>query len=819
MPGNLSIEKSMKRLRKLHATVPLAHLVEKLREQGFDVYSRRLLVLFWWFSIVLVGWLAIWWSNPPELSSKPAISSAFSAKRALQLLEPLVHRPHPLGSAEHDRVRDALLTRMSELGLSPWTETWDSSGRFGRREVAARITNLYGRLRGSQSSGRPVVLVAHYDSVAAGPGAADDGAGLVTVLETLRALEAGPKLRADVLVLFTDGEEVGMLGAAAAVQHDSWLGPKCVLLNFEARGSSGPVQMFETSEGNARLIAEFASSARFPTATSLAYSLYTMLPNETDFSIFRTAGVVGMNFAAIENTAAYHTPADTVEALSTETLQQYGELALSSTRHFANLADGSSLQASGDAVYFNPIAHLLVCYPTRLVRYQALAFSLLVLLVVWWLAARGNTRHFLKLIVLVLSIFLTAVGTPYLLFAVVTRVAGARLTMNDSPLEMLAAFGAALAGLGAGAAIYHFGRRSFTATSMIYPALIVATLLADGLGLVLPAAGYLLLWPLLTAAAGAAALQWLNGTALRALHWVLLALLVLWFAPLGRALLSLVGPSPIGASVLGFLFACLLLDAMFCLDAWVPTGATAWGAVGGSLSLLLISVLLTHPTPRSPRRDSLAYAVRADTQQAVWVSTDENPDRWTAEALGKHPRREEHVEFAFGSSDPLLVAPATQLGAPLEGADVEDVSMVRKAAGYQLHMRVSSRRSGDEVQLVFPPGLMIAGGQVEHLDLHLRRIVHHGSSATSLPPLNLLRLMGYGGGADVELRISGSGCRFWVTEVGYALPADGALKIEPRPAAFVPASGYAPGVMVSQPIELCGPGKPQTQSAQRVARP
>ncbi len=809
----------MKSQRSLHATVPLAHQVEKLREQGSDVASRRLLVLSWWFSIVLVGWLAIWWSNPPELCSKPAIPSAFSAKRALQLLEPLVHRPHPIGSKEHDRVRDALLTRMSELDLSPRTETWDSSGRFGRKEVAARITNLYGRLRGSQSSGRPVVLVAHYDSVAVGPGAADDGAGLVTILETLRALEAGPKLRADVLVLFTDGEETGMLGAAAAVQHDRWLGPKCVLLNFEARGSSGPVQMFETSEGNARLIAEFASSARLPTATSLAYSLYTMLPNDTDFSIFRTAGVVGMNFAAIGNTAAYHTPADTVEALSPETLQQYGELALSLTRHLANLADGSSLQASGDAVYFNPIAHLLVCYPMRLVRYQALAFSLLVLLLVWWLAARRSAKHCFHQIVLVLCILLTAVGMPYLLLAVVSRVAGTKLTMNDSPVEMLAAFGAALAGLGAGGAIYRFGRRSFTAISMVYPALVVATLLADGLGLVLPAASYLLLWPLLPAAAGAAALQWRNGRALRALHWVLLELLVLWFAPLGRALLSLVGPSPIGASVLGFLFACMLLDAMFCLDTWVPTEAMAWGMLGGGLLLLLISVLLTHPTPRSPRRDSLAYAVRADTQQALWVSTDENPDRWTAEALGKRPRREEHVEFAFGSSDPLLVAPAARLGDPLEGADVEDVSVVRKAAGYQLHMHVYSRRSGDEVQLIFPPGLTIATGQVEHLDLHLRRIVHQGLGAPSSPPLNLLRLMGYGGGADVELQMSGSGCRFWVTEVGYALPAVGALKIEPRPAAFVPASGYAPGVMVAQPIELCGPGKPQTQSAQRIARP
>ena len=51
--------------------------------------------------------------------------------------------------------------------------------------------------------------MAHYDSVPFGPGAADDGAGVVTLLETARALKAGPPLKNDVIFLFTDGEEAG----------------------------------------------------------------------------------------------------------------------------------------------------------------------------------------------------------------------------------------------------------------------------------------------------------------------------------------------------------------------------------------------------------------------------------------------------------------------------------------------------------------------------------------------------------------------------------------------------------------------------------
>jgi acetylornithine deacetylase/succinyl-diaminopimelate desuccinylase-like protein len=47
------------------------------------------------------------------------------------------------------------------------------------------------RLSGTGGS-KSILLVSHYDSVATAPGASDDSSGVATLLETARALKAGP---------------------------------------------------------------------------------------------------------------------------------------------------------------------------------------------------------------------------------------------------------------------------------------------------------------------------------------------------------------------------------------------------------------------------------------------------------------------------------------------------------------------------------------------------------------------------------------------------------------------------------------------------
>ena len=90
--------------------------------------------------------------------------------------------------------------------------------------------------------------------------AADDAHGVGVILELLRVLRDEPR-QAPLAAIFTDGEEAGLLGARLLPEHPRFaeLG---VALNVEARGTTGAGRMFETSDGNAALVAAYAAAPR-----------------------------------------------------------------------------------------------------------------------------------------------------------------------------------------------------------------------------------------------------------------------------------------------------------------------------------------------------------------------------------------------------------------------------------------------------------------------------------------------------------------------------------------------------------------------------
>lgn len=277
----------------------------------------------------------------------------------------LAQEPHPIESAENAKVRSYLIEQLNAQGINPEVqETSLSNLQNPRSIIAATGRNVIGRLKG-QSNTKAVMLCAHYDSVARGPGASDDGAGVATLLETLRALKSGPPLKNDVIFLFTDGEEAGLLGARAFVEGHPWAKDSGVVLNFEARGTSGPVFMFETSRHNGWLIERFSAAARHPIAGSYMYDLYKRLPNNTDLSVFKNAGLAGLNFAFIDGSANYHTPGDNINNIDERSLQHAGLYALALTREFGDLDLDHTDQ--GDAVYFDLLGLRMVHYSARLV--------------------------------------------------------------------------------------------------------------------------------------------------------------------------------------------------------------------------------------------------------------------------------------------------------------------------------------------------------------------------------------------------------------------------------------------------------------------
>ena len=276
--------------------------------------------------LILIAFVAIRSIEPPAAVDEDAAATEFSPARAMRDVREIAKKPHPLGSAENVRVREYLVTRLRELGTNPegQTTTVARHSPFGP-DTWAVVNNIVAKLPGKQSSGA-VMVVAHYDSVPSGPGAGDDAASVAAILEALRALKAGPPLRNDLIILFTDGEELGLLGAKGFVDTYPALHDIKVVLNFDMRGDSGPSMMFQTSAHNVWLVDQLAAAAPFPYATSGTEArVAETMPSETDLTVFLDAGIGGNEFrGGSGGITRYHTNLDNADLLDQRWLPGQG---------------------------------------------------------------------------------------------------------------------------------------------------------------------------------------------------------------------------------------------------------------------------------------------------------------------------------------------------------------------------------------------------------------------------------------------------------------------------------------------------------------
>ena len=296
---------------------------------------------------------------PPGPRPANAPPAEFSAGRAMAHVEVLAAAPRPTGSAAHDRARGYLAKQLQALGLETQLQEVLQAGM--RYPTTGLVRNVVGRLHGTGPGGSrsAVLLVAHYDGVGDSPAAGDDAAGVAAILEALRALSVGTRPVHDVIALFTDAEETGLLGAVAFVQAHPWSRDVGVIINLEGRGGGGRSLMFETGAGNLEVVRAFGDHAPHPTASSLFYALYQLLPNDTDFTELRALDVPGLNFAFIGRVRAYHTELDTPDGLDRGSVQHHGEQVLALARHFG--AEGPPPNDRGDAAFFSlPVAGLVV---------------------------------------------------------------------------------------------------------------------------------------------------------------------------------------------------------------------------------------------------------------------------------------------------------------------------------------------------------------------------------------------------------------------------------------------------------------------------
>ena len=318
-------------------------------------------------ALALIGAFSLaWWTaqTPQPLAAK-APAGVFAAGRAMIDNRVIARIPHPVGSPANAVVRDYLFQRMNVLGLNPEIQSVDALRRIDRARTpvvtGGHVENLVGILPGKSRAAPALTLMAHYDSVPGSPGAADDAAGVSAALEVMRLLKAQGTPERDVILLITDGEEAGLLGAAGFFDRHPLAGHVGFIINMETRGGGGAAQMFQTGADNGEVIKMFAKGAVRPSSSSLAVFLYEHMPNDTDFTVSKAAGITGLNFAFIGRQFDYHSPTSTSDNLDQGSLQHMGDQAYSAARA---LAFTSALPGkSPNVVYANTFGSHVLAYP------------------------------------------------------------------------------------------------------------------------------------------------------------------------------------------------------------------------------------------------------------------------------------------------------------------------------------------------------------------------------------------------------------------------------------------------------------------------
>ena len=296
----------------------------------------------------------------PKTVPSDAPADVFSSSRAMVHVQKITENIHPMGTPENYKVRDYIVQELEKLGLKPEIQKAYVENNMWGDVVSGNVENISALLEGANKESGLILMVSHYDSTPGGPGAADDASAVAALLETLRALKASAALSNNIVFLFTDGEEVGLLGSKAFVDKNPMLKNTDMVINLEARGNTGPVIMFETADENGWFIEEFKKAVPHPVAYSFAYDIYKNMPNNTDFTMFKNAGKPGFNFASIVGYETYHNKYDNAENLNQGTLQHQGTYALSLARHFGNLPLKD--RERSNSVYFTLASSVLVLY-------------------------------------------------------------------------------------------------------------------------------------------------------------------------------------------------------------------------------------------------------------------------------------------------------------------------------------------------------------------------------------------------------------------------------------------------------------------------
>ncbi len=721
----------------------------------------------------------------PDPLPASAPSREFSAERALVTLRALAGSPRPPGSPAAVEARSAIVAALEALGVE-WREQTATVVSRQNPAVAGTVHNVVARLPGRET-GQAVVLVAHYDSVAVSPGAADDASGVAAVLEAARSLEEGPRLRNDVVLLLTDGEEHGLLGAQAYLRDGPWRQAVAVVLNLDSPGSSTPAIMYDTRPGNEGLVRALAEGAPRVATSSLLSEVARRYPIQTDLRPFQAAGVAGMSFASLDGPAYYHTAYDDVAHYDAQALQHLGETVLGLTRYLGERdLEGIARSGQSDVVFFDIAGRVVVYGAGWVVPFLAGAGLISASAIV--VAAR---RRLLRPRGLAMSL-LAVPGVLGVALVVMTlvwgmyRTAYAQRTWSDVGMVISDFYRAGLVLLAAAAVIgaYTVVLGRLRAWDLAAAALVWWMVVAVGVGLRVPGASYLLTWPL-----AAAALGYLAAAVAGDRHdgWPAAALALLGAAPAvvlatGATYLLLASEGLKQAVTVAavWLVAGLLVIPLDVVRRvfrlWLPAGL----AVAGAAALIVVGMAVVDQAEH-PRYASIHYRLDA-TGRTVWQTIDP-VDAWTRQFVGESAR----IAYAASYFPQLGMSSTTEGPAPavsLAPPRVRVLSDTVDGARRTVRLRLVSTREAPLMSLLVHSVVGRLSATLDGQSLRQRDTAVLDDTSVrwrfdyyALPADGIVVTLRFAAGPPVALR---------VVDCSYGIPAELAGRYAARPAGLLP---------------------------------
>lgn len=662
-------------------------------------------------AIVLILIVTFRLNTPPSVVGRDAPDSLFSADRAAWHLPQIASEKNFIGSPANERVREYIVDQLRFMGLEPiihHREYYEP-----RLQRAATLGNVLVRIPGT-GQGKAIMFMGHYDTVIDAYGASDNGSAVVALIETIRALQHHPPLENDLIFFFPDGEEVGLLGARAFLEDHPWADDVVVVINLEARGTSGQSFMFETGEFNLEMIRAFSKAVPYPIANSLSYEIYMRMPNDTDFSPFKQKGYQGLNFAYIDNAFDYHTGGDNIENTDLRSIQHHGSYALALALHLGN--HDLNLQSDQNAVYFNTFGAGFAHYPYSRVPALTIFTLLTGILLLTYGFYRGKI-HALKLLfgLLAFAIYLLLLftifdslhgfiagfypGSDYRLLEyshrgilLGTSLLAAAFTLGYFRMllcgpriwQLIMYFGICfallwlassltwwklVAGVAMATWLYFAHRKGSTVWNLSSGALAFLLLLNTYVSFSIAGASHLLTWPLLFGFVPLfVTFSWRRGSDIgfkAAMLFLVFSIPLLnWFPMLFYQFHIAMGLPQLGTSMLipGLMAGLLipLIHMMSRVRPWILTGVSL---LAGLVILLMHTTGLAYDQ-RYKKSNNMIFATHQLAGQTYWMSMDTQSDEWTEQFISASPDTIELNAFFPTSTGSALAAPSHWPGMP-----------------------------------------------------------------------------------------------------------------------------------------------------------